>query len=160
MGNYFENENETTPSLCGTENYTTNNDTTKNDINNTENYTKNKTNIIFTKKKYVWIDPLIDNEENTFCYNQIFVEKKLNCKKYNNIDEAYDYLIQKPNEFKEIVIIISGKLFINFYYKLKNNIDEIKFSPNIIIFTSKADLTINQLKMNNIIMITIYSIGN
>ena len=113
MGNHFENKNEnkTTPSLCGTENYTTNNDTT-NDVNNTENNTKNKPNKIFTKKRYVWIDPLIDNEENTFYYNQIFVEKKLNCKKYNNIDEAYEYLIQKPNEFREIVIIISGKLFI------------------------------------------------
>ena len=146
MGNYFNNENEdTTPN----ENFNTDNNINK-DINNNENSTKNETNIILSKKRFVWIDPLIDNEENTYYYNHIFVEKKLNCKKYNNIDEAYNFLIKKQNEFKEIIIIISGKLFINFYYKIKNNINKIKFSPNIILFTSRADLTINQLKMNNI----------
>ena len=101
-------------------------------------------------KKYIWIDQKIKTKENLFFYNIIFSEKRINCEKCDNIDEAYNYLIEEQNEFKEIFIIISGKLLISFYYKIKNNIDKIKFSPTIIVFTSNTEFVINQLKMNNI----------
>ena len=58
--------------------------------------------------------------------------------------------MKKQNEYNEIVIIISGRLFNDFYYAVKNNIAKINFSPTIIVFTSKDDLFINQLKRNNI----------
>ena len=90
--------------------------------NTNDNNNGNKVNIALTKKKYVWIDPKINNKENLFFYNILFGEKKINCIKFDNIDGAYNYLNQKINEFEEIVIIISGKFLINFYYKLKNNI--------------------------------------
>jgi len=46
--------------------------------------------------------------------------------------------------------MISLKLFINFYLKMKENIHNIKFSPTIIIFTGDEEICRNQLKMNNI----------
>ena len=103
-----------------------------------------------TKKEYIWIDPQIESMQNKSHYKNLFTDKKINCEKFNNIDQAYDYLTEKKNYFKEIVIIISGKFLTNFYYKIKNNIDKINFSATIIVFTSNADFTINNLKMNNI----------
>ena len=102
--------------------------------------------------EYIWIDKEIYNDENTSIYKNIFIERNINCKKYANIDESFNYLMKKENNFKEIIIIISGRLFNNFYYKIKNNIKLITFSPIIIVFTSQKYLNffINQLKMNNI----------
>ena len=55
-----------------------------------------------SKKKYIWIDPQIDSIENTSHYKNLFLKKKIKCKKYNNIDEAYDYLIQKKTTLKKL----------------------------------------------------------
>ena len=106
--------------------------------------------IIPKERKYIWIDPSIYNEPNLYYYEVLFIKNNINCKRYLNIDEAFNYVTKKQNEYKEIVIIISGKLFNDFYYAVKNNIDEINFSPTIIVFTTKDDLFINQLKRNNI----------
>ena len=100
--------------------------------------------------KYIWIDPEIENEENKFHYEHIFKEKKIDCKKFDNIDNAFNYIKEENNFFKEIIIIISGKLFNNFYHKITQNIKLLKFSPTIMIFTKKKNMCINQLKMNNI----------
>ena len=99
---------------------------------------------------WVWIDPLIENEENQFHYNILFKNNGIGCLKFDNVDEGYNHLIDKYNKFKEIIIIISLKLFNNFYLKIKENINDIKFSPTIIIFTSDKERCKNQLKMNNI----------
>ena len=100
----------------------------------------------------IWIDKEIHNNENKIIYENIFEKKNLNCKKFDNIDESFNYLNKKENYFKEFIIIISGRLFNSFYYKIQNNINLIKFIPNIIVFTSQKNLNffINQLKMNNI----------
>ena len=105
---------------------------------------------VFNEKVYIWIDPEIENEENTDHYNYLFTQKNIDCKRFDKCKEGFDYLIQKENDFKEIVIIISGKLFKEFYYLMKKNIKSIKFSPIIVVFTDSAHLFINQLKMNNI----------
>ena len=111
-----------------------------------------KENKINKKRKYVWVDPAIEREPNVYYYKKLFLEKEIDCKKYDNIDDAFNFLIERKNIFKEILIIISGKLFNSFYQKIKNNMELIKFSPTIIVFTSqeKEHLFINQLKMNNI----------
>ena len=122
---------------------------TKNDKvnNNTE---KDGTIEITNNIKYIWIDPEIENEENKYHYKHIFEENNIDCKKFDNIDESFNYLKEEDNYFKEIIIIISGKLFNNFYHKIKKDIKSFKISPTIIIFTNKKNLCINQLKMNNI----------
>ena len=121
-----------------------------NDANNTNGMNEEEIIDIKDDKKFIWIDPEIENEENKYHYTHIFEEKNINCKKFDNIDESFNYLKGENNFFKEIVIIISGKLFNNFYHKFLLNIKSFKFSPTIIIFTHKRNMCINQLKMNNI----------
>ena len=100
-------------------------------------------------KNAIWIDPSIFNEYNELYYDY-FMDMNIRIDRFDNIDESFDFLNKKENEFKNIKIIISGKLFNDFYYRIKRNIISIKFKPTIIIFTNKIDLLINQLKMNNI----------
>jgi len=150
MGTFIINE----------ENGNSNNDNNKYNNNNTDNNKnidnkhniQHEINLIHKERKYIWIDKNIENEENKRWYKQFFTIKGIECKKCFNIDEGFNFLNEKGNYFKEIFIIISGKLFNDFYKLLKDNITSIKFSPTIIIFTSiqnKVKL-INQLKMNNI----------
>ena len=127
------------------------NNNNHNKDNNRDNNSKdNNRSKILEEKVYIWIDKEIENEENKYHYNVLFTQKNIDCKKFNNIEDGFDFLNNKENNFKEIVIIISGRLFNEFYYKIKNNLDLIKCSPTIIVFTRKSDLFINQLKMNNI----------
>ena len=104
------------------------------------------------KRKFVWIDEKIENDENRRLYKDLFENNGINCKKCTNIDEGFNFLNEEDNYFKEIFIITSGKLFNNFYKLLKENLTSIKFSPTIIIYTSRKnkEKLINQLKMNNI----------
>ena len=110
----------------------------------------NKEERLENEKIYIWIDPDIENEQNKLHYKALFEEKNIDCKKYDNIDDGFDFLNKEENNFKSIVIIISGKLFIDLYYRIKKNIDSIKFSPTIVVFTEKVNFFINHLKMNNI----------
>ena len=110
----------------------------------------NQNNKKYQDKKYIWIDPNIENEENKCHYLNIFKKRDINCKKFDNLDEAYSYLIENENTYTEIIIIISGKLFNDLYKKIKNYIIKINFIPNIIVFTSKKEEFINNLKMNNL----------
>ena len=127
------------------------NNNNHNKDNNRDNNSKdNNRSKILEEKVYIWIDKEIENEENKYHYNVLFKQKNIDCKKFNNIEDGFDFLNNEENNFKEIVIIISGRLFNEFYYKIKNNLDLIKCSPTIIVFTRKSDLFINQLKMNNI----------
>ena len=112
-------------------------------------YNKEEDNDIIDERKYIWIDPDIYNDLNIYYYNYLTTNKKIFINRFVKVEEAFDYLIKKDNEFKEVVIIISAKLFQAFYQLFRRNIKSIKISPSILIFTSKLDLTINQLKMNN-----------
>ena len=105
----------------------------------------------YKEKKYIWVDPDIENNMNKAHYNNIFKKRKIDCVKFDNVDKAYNYLIQKENEFTQFIITISGKLFCDLCKKMnKNMVKDIKFVPNIIIFTSRKKLFINSLKMNNL----------
>ena len=101
------------------------------------------------ERVYIWIDPDINNALNIYYYNYLITNKKISINRFLNVEEGFAYLIKKENEFKEVVIMISAKLFQAFYQLFRHNIKSIKVSPSILIFTSKPDLTINQLKMNN-----------
>jgi len=125
----------------------TNNKISNNDLNNTPMIEINED---LTNKKYMWIDPAIYNYENKMYYENLTSGKNIKIERFENIDEGYNFFIQEKNNFERFVIIISGKLFNDFYYRIKRNINSINFSYNIIIFTSRIDLVIKQLKMNNI----------
>ena len=101
-------------------------------------------------RSYVWIDPDINSVKNKDNLNYLQKVKKIDIKTYDNIKSCFDeYLSLEDKKFQEIVIIISGKLFYKFVQILKININKINFSPTILIFTSKIDLLIDQLKMHN-----------
>lgn len=134
-----------------------NKDNNENQNNGGSNCVGNDGNNEFKKQNFneyiwVWIDPSVENKENQFFYDILFKNNNINCLKFDNVDEGYNYLIDEKNKiiFKEIIIIISLKLFNNFYLTMKENISNIKFSPTIIIFTRDEEICKNKLKMNNI----------
>lgn len=102
------------------------------------------------KTNFIWMDPEIENEKNIYHYNIIFKNNNIDCLKFDNIDDGYNYLLEKQNEFKEFNIIISLKFFNDFYSKIRENINNIKYAPTIIIFTSDEKRCLNHLRMNNI----------
>lgn len=103
-------------------------------------------------KEFIWIDPNIESDQNRDHYYKIFTKRNIHCKKFTNIDEAYIYLNLQIKYSKEVLIIISGKLFNELYNKIKNHNknENIKFSYKIIVFTLRDEKFINNLKMNNI----------
>ena len=123
-----------------------------NDKNNIKNTNTIEMNTKIKKRKYVWVDPSVDNEVNRYNYKLLFTSRGINCKTFDNINVLYTYLIERKNNFNEFVILISRKLFSKLYHKFKNNIQSIKFSPTILIFTGqdRVNSFINQLKMNNL----------
>ena len=88
-------------------------------------------------KYNIWIDPNIDGEQNSDYSNQLEKNNLLN-NKFNNVDDAINDL--KNIKFKETKIIISGKLYLEFVKKLKENLKDMFIAPKIIVFTSNEDL--------------------
>ena len=112
----------------------------------------NNINNIHDERKFIWIDEKIESPENKSLYRNLFEKYGRKCKKCNNIDEGFNFFKEKDNFFKDMIIIISGKIFNDFYKVLKENLATINFSPTIIIYTSvkNKEKLIDQLKMNNI----------
>ena len=103
----------------------------------------------------IWIDSNYNNEEN-MTYMRLLKENKnknLIIKPFFNVDDAFDFIF-KNNEFKDIIqfraiyILISGRLYPDYYKKLKERINKIIFLPICCIFTSK-DLA-NEIEINKI----------
>ena len=64
---------------------------------------------------------------------------KINCpnikiKPFDNLDEGFKAILEL--EFISIFVIVSGRLYSQYYHKLKNNLDKIKCLPKNIIFIS------------------------
>ena len=88
----------------------------------------------------IWIDPKINNDENTKYQKDLMPFTKLNC--FENIKEGIDSL--KTIKYEKVVIIISGRISTSFYEELKNNINEILAIPKIIIFTRNTNKFIEE----------------
>ena len=85
----------------------------------------------------IWIDQNYNNEENKLYLKELEAYNYLDVKCFINVDEAIKYI--RKIEFKETNIITSGKLYINFIEKFKENIKNIYVIPKIIIFTKNKD---------------------
>ena len=102
------------------------------------------------QKHFIWIDENINNEENKDYYDEIFQSKNIPCERFENVENGINYLFKEDFEFHEIIIIISGRLYNQFYYLFKEKLINIKFSPTIIVFLGSKGKFINNLKLNNI----------
>ena len=109
----------------------------------------------------IWIDPNIDNEENSQYIKNIKTIVNNNFKGYKNNDDALKYL--KTIKFKETIIMISGRLYIDFINKFKSNLKDIYVIPKFIIFTGNKEKFLNYNKDNehnmNIINHSFYNFG-
>ena len=100
-------------------------------------------------KEYIWIDYNINKYHNSITYNNLFNKKK--CKKFENIRDfiryiSNNYISNNGNnnnnnnniidEYKNIVIIVSGSLYMDFYFEFKK-LKNIKITPTIIVYLEK-----------------------
>ena len=81
----------------------------------------------------IWIDPNINNEENTKYCNELISKKSLILKKCDNVNDAIVYM--KGIKFVETKVIVSGKLYSELIEKFKKNILDMCIAPKIIVFT-------------------------
>ena len=93
------------------------------------------------KKIIYWIDTNVYNDENNE-YFKSFKENSLYEKLHSfefircdNLEEPFEFIIDH-SDFNLIFIIISGNLYPDYYFKLKEHIKFIKCLPICIIFTS------------------------
>ncbi len=99
-----------------------------------KNYIEQKSNI-----KVIWFDEQIKNEENQNNFKQLksFFN---NIEQYQLLGEGFEnfYINSKENknEFKIILVIVSGRLFGRYIKKLQDNINKIINIPYTFIFTS------------------------
>ena len=99
--------------------------------------------------KYIWIDQRIDLDGFLNDYYKVF--KNNECLRYNNVDTVIRILIEdKSLVFRETIIIISGRLFHEFYKKFNHNINEIKIAPIVVVFCIEKEKFIDNLRFNDI----------
>ena len=91
-----------------------------------------------SKQVIIWIDQRVYENSNREIYNQYFLNNSnFIFHRCITVDEGIQYIIQNNFQFREIKIIVSGKLYMEFYYKFKEISNGIKFNPNIIIFLDR-----------------------
>ena len=87
--------------------------------------------------KVIWFDEQINSDENKYYFTKlktIFSKSE----KYQLLDDGFNnfYKNNNENDFKIIIVIVSGRLFGRYIKKLKDNINKIINIPYTYIFTS------------------------
>ena len=103
---------------------------------------------------YIWIDPNINNKENTE-YAKTLLKFYKNLFLFTKIEEAIKVI--KNINYQLTYIIISGSLFMEFISKFKNIQNNISTAPKLIIFTSER--TKEKIKKLKEINQSFYNIG-
>ena len=81
----------------------------------------------------IWFDENYDSKENIEYSKELEVYKNLKIKCFKTVEEGIEYI--KKIEFEETSIILSSRLYSDFITNFKNNLEEFKVIPKIIIFT-------------------------
>ena len=81
----------------------------------------------------IWFDENYDSRENIEYSKELEVYKNLKIKCFKTVEEGIEYI--KKIEFEETSIILSSRLYSDFITNFKNNLEEFKVIPKIIIFT-------------------------
>ena len=82
----------------------------------------------------IWIDPNIDNEQNTKYAEEINSMNSFKLKLFKEVEPAINYI--KDIKFEETKVIVSGRPYSEFVNKFKENLTKIYVTPKIIVFTS------------------------
>ena len=85
----------------------------------------------------IWVDPNIENDENTEYTRRLKKHNAYNILLFKKVNEAINHL--KKINFKETKIILNGKLYYDFIKSFKENILDMKIAPKIIIFTKNKE---------------------
>ena len=105
----------------------------------------------------IWLDPNIDGEENKSYFDEL-ISYNYYVVRVKTVEEAMKEIYNIY--FKDVFIIVSGSLFLEFYNEFKANLYRISIVPKIVIFTSNAKEFENSLGENKkIIGNKFYNIG-
>ena len=99
------------------------------------------------KTLLIWIDPEIQNQENSEYASKLKSMNSLEVHLFNNVSEAINFM--KTIYFQETKIIVSGRLFSELVINFKENISDMYFVPNILIFTSHINGSMNNEEYRN-----------
>ena len=104
----------------------------------------------------IWIDPNINNEENTNYLKQLKSFKNSKIYSFHNVLDSL--VLIKSLKFEETNIIISGSLYNEFIKKFEENIRDIYIIiPKIVIFTLNKEKFLEKNKNYN--KYSFYSLG-
>jgi len=109
----------------------------------------------------IWIDARVNYEDNNF-YKSYILKNYNNYEifSFENVVDGIDKL--KKFSFKEVYIIVSGRLYKDFIINFMNNLTVIKVIPKIIIFTGNKQKFLennNDLNIKNILNNKYYNLG-
>jgi len=105
----------------------------------------------------IWIDPNVNNKENTLYLEELKKIKKTKISCFTNVRKALTLI--KKIKFSETNIIISGSIYNEFIEKFEANLTDIFIIPKIIIFTSNKERFIESNKNYNNKINSFYSLG-
>ena len=109
------------------------------------------------KANVIWLDPDIDNEENTKYINRLESDGNLKVICFKEVEEGIEYT--KKINFEETNIIISGKLYSQFLSMFKEYINEINVIPKFIVFTRFEEYFRNKIENKDFINNPFYISG-
>lgn len=109
--------------------------------------------------KLIWIDERVNFEENNFYKSYILkYHNTYHIISFENVNDGIERL--KEFSFKDVFIIVSGRLYKDFIQKFMNNLTIIKVIPKIIIFTGNKDKFLeNNNDLKNILNHNYYNLG-
>ena len=113
--------------------------------------------IISNITNIIWIEPNVDNEENTHYLKELKNIKDTKLSFFKNVMDALTLI--KKIKFSETNIIISGSLYTEFIEKFQENLTDIFIIPNIIIFTSNKEQFIENNEYFNDKYNSFYNLG-
>ena len=105
----------------------------------------------------IWIDPNVDNEENTCYLKELETLENTNINCFKNVIDALTLI--KKIKFSETNIIISGSLYKEFIEKFEEILNDIFIIPKIIIFTSNEEKFLEYNKYYNNKNNSFYNLG-
>ena len=89
------------------------------------------------KIKIIWVDPNVDNFENSSYIDQLRSIGFKQIKTCKDVEDSISYL--EEIRFEETIVILSGKIYIEFIEKFKEHLKNIFVIPKFVIFLNRKN---------------------